>query len=77
MHVLYLYGTDVYADMEYALNGDGVARSFLKASLFIAGGVHAEALGVTPGDTPDLAVVAALYEKEGEHPTHAVPFFRW
>ena len=47
------------------------------ASLFIAGGVHAEALGITPGDTPTPTAVAALYKKEGHQPTHAVPFFRW
>lgn len=47
------------------------------ASLFIAGGVHAEALGVVPGDTPDETAVAALYENEGHQPTHAVPYFRW
>lgn len=52
------------------------------ASVFVAGGVHFEELGVEQGgvNIPSAAAYAAAFSKhlEGEGvPTHVVPAFRW
>jgi len=46
-------------------------------SLFVTGGIHAEALGVTPGEAPTEAALDILYEGAEFQPTYAIPAFRW
>ncbi|MEE8445714.1 MAG: TIGR01459 family HAD-type hydrolase [Alphaproteobacteria bacterium] len=46
-------------------------------SLFITSGIHAEALGTVPFETPDAARLAALYAEAGQHPGAASPAFIW
>lgn len=68
--------------------GDSLAHDILGAvrigigSVFIAGGVHFEELGVRPGadDVPTEGRYAEAFSKhmEGEGtPTHVLPAFRW
>ncbi len=46
-------------------------------SLFVAGGIHAEALGITWGGTPGTDRLEALFAKTGQRPDYVVPVFRW
>lgn len=46
-------------------------------SLFIAAGVHAQALGIDWGETPDPARLDALYAEIGQRPDYMAPVFRW
>lgn len=46
-------------------------------SLFIAAGVHANALGIAWGEIPAEAALEALYREIGQRPDYAVPVFRW
>ena len=46
-------------------------------SIFIAGGIHAEALGVEPGDMPDADKLSAVCAAVGQTPTVAMPVLRW
>ena len=46
-------------------------------SLFIAAGVHAQALGIDWGETPDPARLDALYAEIGQRPDYTAPVFRW
>lgn len=46
-------------------------------SLFIAGGIHAEELGLAPGELPTLASLAQLCRAGREHPTWAAAAFVW
>ncbi|MBK1668112.1 TIGR01459 family HAD-type hydrolase [Rhodovibrio sodomensis] len=46
-------------------------------SAFVPGGIHASELGVRMGDLPDPGTLTALFGREGEHPTHVIPAFRW
>ena len=46
-------------------------------SVFVAGGIYAEKLGVKPFEAPHPDKLAALYEAEGVVPLAAVPNFRW
>ena len=46
-------------------------------SAFVAGGIHAEALGVRPGETPTDERLHALFEETGVHPTRVLPLFQW
>ena len=48
-----------------------------KSYLFIAAGVHAQALGIDWGETPDPARLEALYGETGQRPDYMVPAFRW
>jgi HAD superfamily hydrolase (TIGR01459 family) len=46
-------------------------------SLFIAGGIHAEELGLGPGEKPTLDSLAQLCRAGAEHPTWAAAAFVW
>ena len=46
-------------------------------SLFVAGGIHAEALGVEQGAAPVPERLAALCAEHGQRPTAAMPELRW
>lgn len=46
-------------------------------TLLLAGGVHASALGVRPGDAPTPATVDRLLGDHGENPTLIAPLLRW
>lgn len=46
-------------------------------SLLVIGGIHAEALSVQEGETPEPDALAALCGAEGCRPTASVPLFRW
>lgn len=47
------------------------------AAILVTGGIHGEELGVAMGERPTPDRLAALYAREGLHPTAAVPAFRW
>lgn len=68
--------------------GDSLPHDILGAlrsgigSVFVAGGVHFEELGVAQGgeDVPSDEACSAAFEKyldQGGAPTHVVPAFRW
>ena len=44
---------------------------------FIAGGIHSEALGIRPGETPRDERLPALFDETGFHPTWSLPLFQW
>jgi HAD superfamily hydrolase (TIGR01459 family) len=46
-------------------------------SLFVTGGIHGEALGVTMGQTPTQQALDILYEGSEFTPTNAITAFRW
>jgi HAD superfamily hydrolase (TIGR01459 family) len=46
-------------------------------SILVTGGIHAEALGVRPGELPPLERLEALCGAIGVRPTAAVPGLRW
>lgn len=46
-------------------------------SLFIAAGVHAPALGIQWGETPEQAALEALVAEIGPRPDYVLPVFRW
>jgi len=46
-------------------------------SVWIVGGIHAEELGMRPGELPDRARIAAALEASGEAPLYVAPGFRW
>lgn len=46
-------------------------------SIFVASGVHREALGVGFGEMPQPQSCARLFAQEGIAPDHLVPAFRW
>ena len=46
-------------------------------SLFVAGGIHAAALGIKWGETPSEARLEALFAVTGQRPDYVVPTFRW
>jgi len=46
-------------------------------ALLITGGIHADELGLTPGELPDAALLARLCEAGRERPTCAAPAFVW
>ncbi len=54
----------------------GAAASGL-SGVFIASGVHREALGIEFGETPEPAHCASLFAQAGVTPDHMVPVFRW
>ena len=45
--------------------------------LFIAGGIHADELGLAPGQTPSRARLARLCREGRERPTYAARAFAW
>ena len=46
-------------------------------ALFVAGGIHGDALGIAPGEAPEPARLAALCKAAGERPAAALPLLRW
>jgi HAD superfamily hydrolase (TIGR01459 family) len=46
-------------------------------ALFVAGGIHGEALGIAPGEAPEPARLAAFCKAAGERPAAALPLLRW
>jgi ribonucleotide monophosphatase NagD (HAD superfamily) len=46
-------------------------------SLLVTRGIHAEELGILPGAAPDLARLADLCARHGQHPTAAIATLRW
>jgi HAD superfamily hydrolase (TIGR01459 family) len=46
-------------------------------SLFVTGGIHGQALGVSMGETPRQEVLDILYEGSEHRPTAALVGFRW
>ncbi len=46
-------------------------------SVFVAGGVHRDELGIALGETPDPARCEKLYAQAGAVPDYLVPLFRW
>ncbi len=54
----------------------GAAKAGLD-SLLVTGGIHAVALGIGAGATPDPARLAALCAELGARPTAAIAAFRW
>lgn len=46
-------------------------------SIFVAGGIHAEALGIEAGEMPGAEELAALCAAAGQSPTVAMPILRW
>jgi HAD superfamily hydrolase (TIGR01459 family) len=46
-------------------------------SLLVTRGIHAEELGIAPGDEPDPARIAALCAGYGQRPTAAIATLRW
>ena len=46
-------------------------------AIWCTGGIHAETLGVTPGEAPSPADLQALCEEYGHRPIAALTAFRW
>jgi len=46
-------------------------------SVFVAGGIHAAALGIAWGEAPAEARLEALFAEIGQRPDYVVPTFRW
>ena len=46
-------------------------------AVFVAGGIHAEALGVSPGENPEPARLEALCRAAQQCPTAALPRLQW
>jgi ribonucleotide monophosphatase NagD (HAD superfamily) len=46
-------------------------------SLLVTRGIHAEELGIAPGETPDPERLAALCARHGLFPTAAIASLRW
>ncbi len=54
----------------------GAARAGID-SLLVAGGIHAEALGIKWGETPSEDRLEALFAETGQRPDHVIPMFKW
>lgn len=54
----------------------GAARAGIDSAM-VTGGIHAEALGVRMGESPDPRLLTDLCGREGIRPTYALPAFRW
>jgi HAD superfamily hydrolase (TIGR01459 family) len=54
----------------------GAARAGIDV-LFIAGGIHADELGLAPGETPSADRLARLCREGSGRPTYAAPAFVW
>lgn len=46
-------------------------------SLFVAGGIHAAALGIVRGEMPAEERLEELFAETGQRPDHVIPTFRW
>jgi HAD superfamily hydrolase (TIGR01459 family) len=63
--------------------GDGVHTDIAGAAaagldaVLICGGIHAMALGITPGDVPDAAVLDSFLTEHGQSPRYAAARLRW
>lgn len=63
--------------------GDGVHTDIAGAatagidSVLICGGIHAQVLGITPGDVPDASVLAAFLNEHSQSPRYAAARLRW
>jgi HAD superfamily hydrolase (TIGR01459 family) len=72
-----------YPRERIAAVGDSLHHDVLGAtgvglrSVFIAGGVHRNELGIAVGDSPDPERCAQLYAQAGVVPDVLVPMFRW
>jgi HAD superfamily hydrolase (TIGR01459 family) len=70
-------------DARILVIGDSLATDIKGAasagydSLLVTRGIHAEELGIQPGDSPDPARVADLCARRGHFPTAAIASFRW
>ncbi len=53
------------------------ARAYGIDTLFVTGGIHAEALGIADFAEPDAARLAALCAAAGQWPTAAAAAFKW
>jgi HAD superfamily hydrolase (TIGR01459 family) len=53
------------------------ARTVGMDSLFIAGGLMADELGLAPGAAPDPAALDDLFARHGARPTYTASAFRW
>lgn len=74
----------MYPDAEWPLGiGDSLHHDIAGAraagidSLFVAAGIHAAALGLAWGETPDEARLEALFTDTGQRPDYVIPTFRW
>lgn len=45
--------------------------------ILVAGGIHAEALGIAEGETPDPARLSRLFSADEQRPVATLPVFRW
>lgn len=54
----------------------GAAAAGLDAVL-VCGGIHAKALGVTPGDVPDAQVLDGFLREHGQSPRYAAARLQW
>ncbi|HTH18282.1 MAG TPA: TIGR01459 family HAD-type hydrolase [Magnetospirillum sp.] len=46
-------------------------------SIFVTQGIHAEELGIRPGDEPDSDILRQVVTRHGETPMAAIATFRW
>jgi len=53
------------------------ARGAGIASVWVAGGIHGEELGLKPGATLDAARIAAALDASGENPLGTIGGFTW
>ena len=53
------------------------ARAFGIDGVLVAGGIHADELGIAPGAEPDAHALAEACARAGEHPAAAIPAFVW
>lgn len=54
----------------------GAAAASIDAYL-VCGGLHAQALGITPGDDPDIAALERFLDEHGQSPRYAAARLRW
>jgi len=70
-------------DARILVVGDSLATDIKGAtaagydSLLVTRGIHAQELGIQPGDTPDPTRLAALCARHGQVPKAAIAGFRW
>ncbi len=63
--------------------GDGIHTDIAGAAtaaidaVMVCGGIHAAALGITPGDVPDATVLEAFLNEHGQSPRYAAARLRW
>jgi HAD superfamily hydrolase (TIGR01459 family) len=70
-------------DARILVVGDSLATDIKGAvaagydSLFVTRGIHAEELGIAPGDEPDPARLSGVCARHGQWPTAAIATLRW